>query len=277
MKRAILYEIKRAFCSGGFVVALFVALILSAAQVAMVSAPFAYSDGWQFWRNGVNGAFPPSSYNTWIGLTAYSVFTMMFYYALPLLACFPAASFLCFDVHSGYAYQVVSRIGRARYIASKIFAASLAAIVVIAVPLVLNVVATACFVPALWPDSAEFTFFVDSSNTLASVFFACPLAFIALFSALAVGLGVTCVALSYALSFLVSSRFIVLLAPMAACFALQFALQGSAIAGFAPINAILPFQPQPSIFVISAGLQMLAIVALFGVTVLQAKRFEGTR
>lgn len=277
MKRAILYEIKRAFCSGGFVVALFVALILSAAQVAMVSAPFAYSDGWQFWRNGVNGAFPPSSYNTWIGLTAYSVFTMMFYYALPLLACFPAASFLCFDVHSGYAYQVVSRIGRARYIASKIFAASLAAIVVIAVPLVLNVVATACFVPALWPDSAEFTFFVDSSNTLASVFFACPLVFITLFSALAVGLGIACVALSYVLSFLIASRFIVLLVPTAVCFVLQFALQGSAFAGFAPINAILPFQPQPSIFVISAGLQVLAIAMLFGITVFQAEHFEGTR
>lgn len=277
MKRAIAYEIKRAFGSSGFAVALFAALVLSVTQVAMVSAPFAYSDGWQFWRNGANGAFPPSAYNTWIGLTAYSVFTMMFYYALPLLACFPAASFLCFDVHSGYACQVVSRIGRVHYIVSKILAASLTAAIVIAVPLVLNVTATACLVPALWPDSAESTFFVRPSNTLASVFFACPLAFIALFSALAVGLGVACVALSCALSFLVSSRFIVLLAPMAACFALQFALQGSAIAGFAPINAILPFQPQPSIFVISAGLQMLAIVALFGVTVLQTKRFEGTQ
>ncbi len=275
MKRAVAYELKRAFGSSGFAVALLAALALCAAQVALVSAPFAYSDGWQFWRNGTNGAFPPSAYNTWIGLTAYSVFTMMFYYALPLLTCFPAASSLCFDVHSGYACQAVSRIGHVRYIVSKILAASLAAAVVIAVPLVLNVVTTACLVPALWPDSAESTFFVGPSNTLASVFFACPLAFIALFSALAVGLGITCVALSYALSFLVSNRFIVLLAPMAVCFALQFALQGSAIAGFAPINAILPFQPQPSIFAVSLALQVLAIAALFGVTVLQAKRFEG--
>ena len=277
MKRAIAYEIKRAFGSGGFAVALFAASALSVAQVAMVSAPFAYSDGWQMWRSGANGAFPPSSYNTWIGLTAYSVFTMMFYYALPLLACFPAASSLCSDVHSGYACQVVSRIGRVRYVASKVFAASLAALVVIVVPLMLNVVATACLVPALWPDSAESTFFVGPSNTLASVFFACPLAFIALFSALAVGLGVACVVLSYALSFLIASRFVVLLIPMAACFALQFALQGSAFAGFAPINAILPFQPQPSIFVVSVGLQVFAIATLLGITVFQAKRFEGTR
>ncbi len=277
MKRAIAYEIKRAFCSSGFAVALLAAMALCVAQVAMVSVPFAYSDGWQFWRSGANGAFPPSFYNTWIGLTAYSVFTMMFYYALPLLACFPAASSLCFDNHSGYACQVVSRIGRVRYIVSKILAASLAAVVVIAVPLALNVVASACLVPALWPDSAEFTFFVGPSNTLASVFFACPLAFIALFSALAVGLGIACVAFSCALSFLIASRFIVLLAPMAACFALQFALQGSALAGFAPINAILPFQPQPSIFVVSVGLQVLAIVMLFGITVFQAKRFEGAR
>ena len=45
MKRAIAYEIKRAFGSGGFAVALFAASALSVAQVAMVSAPFAYSDG----------------------------------------------------------------------------------------------------------------------------------------------------------------------------------------------------------------------------------------
>lgn len=277
MKKILLLETRRAFESWGFRISLAVGLVLAIGQVATISAPYGCADIWSSWRNGDGGTFPPSFYATWIGLTPYSVFTMAYYYAVPLLACLPAADSLCSDIHSGYASCELTRSSRKNYFIGKTIAIALSAVICVDVPLLLNIIATACFVPALSPDPAAGTFFVGSANMLANVYYAEPLAFMAIFVFAAGILAAICATLSCALSFVLSNRFVVMLAPTACCLFIQFATQGLPAAGLAPINAICPWQPADAAIWCVAPLGFIALAATWTTFVLQGRNYEGCR
>ena len=275
MKNVFIFELRRGFGSRGFKIAIVVGIVLAVGQLVTVSIPYSFADVWSAWRNGSSGAVPPSFYTTWIGLTPYSVFTMAFYYSLPLLACIPAADSLCVDIHSGYARQVAIRTGRQTYVIAKLFAVVTAGITVVVVSLAINIVGTACFVPAFFPDPAAGTFFVDSSNMLAELYYRQPLLFIVAFVGLALALAMVCTALSCTLSFAIENRFVVMLAPIVFCLVLQFALQGVSIAGFSPINVISPWQPFDASIVPAVMLFLAFFLIEFASLFVQGCSYEG--
>ncbi len=277
MRTILRMEMRRVFESLSFRIALAVGLVLAIGQVVTISVPYGCADIWSSWRNGDGGTFPPSFYTTWIGLTPYSVFTMAYYYAVPLLACLPAADSLCSDIHSGYALCALARSNRKSYFAGKTAAIALSAVICVDGPLLLNIIATACFVPALPPDPAAGTFFVGSANMLADLYYTEPLAFMAVFVFAAGILAVCCATLSCALSFISSNRFIVMLVPTACCLALQFATQGLPAAGLAPINAICPWQPADAAIWLVAPIGVIALAATLTALVLQGRNYEDCR
>jgi hypothetical protein len=111
----------------------------------------------------------------------------------------------------------------------------------------INVLLTACLVPALVPEPAA-GMFLAPNTMLADLYYESPLGYIALFLVLTGFLAGAYGLLSVVLSFWIHNRFVVLLLPFALCMALDFMLQGTFLAGFSPTNMVFPYQPYPSIF-----------------------------
>lgn len=274
MRSVLRLELLRAFGNRTFVLVLAVGILLAVVHVALVPFQYAFADIWTYWRQGFGGTYPPSLYSSWIGQTPYSVVTIIFFHSLPLLACIPFADSLCSDLTSRYALQLISRSGRTAYFIAKPIAVALSSGAVALIPLLLNILLTACCVPALPPEPAAGTSLVSSSSMLASVYYDFPLAHIAAFVLIACLLSAAFGLFSTATSFFTTNRFIVVLLPFAICVALNFIMQGTVLAGFSPINIMLPYQPFPSIL----WVVVLIILLLWAVPVvvlrLRGRMFE---
>lgn len=250
-------------------------MIVAVLHVAFVAAPYALSDAWALWREGAKGVYPPSLFNTYIGMTPYSVFTVILFYLVPALACIPYGESSCVAVETGYASQMVVRSGRVRYFASKALAAALAGGCVVVAPMAANFLLAACFVPALAPEPAAMTFQVPPFSMLADFFYAHPYAYVFLFFALAFLLACWAGVTSTALGFFVRNRFAVVLAPLALCVVLQFLFQGTPLAGISPLDAILPFQPYNMSFSVVLVVAAVSFSAVVVAVVVKSRAYEG--
>lgn len=233
-------ELRRAFDNKLFVAALVLGIVLSLAQLVTVVIPYGLSDGWAFWRTGSKGSYPYSIFNSWLGSTPFSLWSVLYFFVLPLTACLPYADSLYTDVRSGYAANVVTRGGIGRYFRAKVIAVFLTAGAVGVVPQLINLLGTALLVPALQPEPTAGTFFVSPSAMLADLFYLSPWLYTLFFMVLCFivcGLmACSCLVFSY----LVSNRFMVLVAPFLVCAIAFFALGG--LAGYSPINLLNPAQ-----------------------------------
>lgn len=274
MKRMVAFELRRAFVNRGFALSLTAGMVLAVANVVLVAAPYALSDGYAAWRSGAAGQDPPSFFANWMGVTPFSITSVIFYYLLPLLACLPFGSSLYVDLSSGYAHQVVSRAGRVSFFASKSFASFLVAGVVAVAPLVLNIVAVACLLPQIAPDPTTHFYAVLSNTMLADLFYAHPWAYVIVFLALTFfGAGFFGLA-SIALAFVLRSALAVVLVPFVSCVVLQLATQGTDLAGFAPLNVLVPGQMYPSVFWVVAVIVALSLAVAFAFLMFKGSRYE---
>ena len=233
-------ELKRAFANKLFVVALFIGIALAVGQIITVVVPYALGGDWAVWRAGLKGAYPNSLFDSWMGATPFSIWSVLYFFVLPLIVCLPYADSFYTDVKSGYAANVVSRGGVGRYFLGKTFAVFLAAGLVGVVPQLVNLLATTLFLPVFQPEPTAGTFFVAPSAMLADLFYSSPWLYTAFFMALCFAVCglVACSCLVF--SYLVANRFMVLVAPFLVCAIAFFALGG--LAGYSPINLLNPAQ-----------------------------------
>ncbi|MCB7039067.1 hypothetical protein [Eggerthella sinensis] len=236
----IAVELRRAFANKLFAAALAIGLALALAQLVTVVVPYGLGSEWAFWRAGSKGYYPNSIFNSWMGATSYSIWSVLYFFVLPLVACLPYADTLYSDVRSGYAANVVVRGGASRYFSAKALAVFLTAGTVGVAPQLLNLLGTALLVPALQPEPTAGTFFVSSGAMLADLFYSSPWLYTAFFMALCFAVCglVACSCLVF--SYLVANRFMVLVAPFLVCAIAFFALGG--LAGYSPINLLNPAQ-----------------------------------
>lgn len=268
----IAVELRRAFKNKLFIAALAIGVALAIAQLVTVVVPYGLSDAWAFWREGSKGAYPNSLFNSWMGATSYSIWSVLYFFVLPLTACLPYADSLYTDVRSGYAANVVSRGGVGRYFRAKVIAVFLTAGTVGVVPQLINLLGTVLLVPVLQPEPTAGTFFVGSGAMLADLFYSEPWLYTAFFMVLCFvvcGLmACSCLVFSY----LVANRFMVLVAPFLVCAIAFFALGG--LAGYSPINLLNPAQfntVQLSIVLVVYGALTLIEAAFL---VWKCRRFE---
>lgn len=105
--------------------------------------------------------------------------TDLFYALIPLLAAMPYGWSLCEEKNKGYLQNVYIRSKRKQYLAAKAFAAASSGFVVIAIPLVLNLLLCACFIPAYPTDiSSVFTTGIYDSLMLVELYYSAPIAYV---------------------------------------------------------------------------------------------------
>ncbi len=78
--------------------------------------------------------------------------TDLFYALLPLIAVMPYGWSLCQEKKAGYLRNVFVRVSRVRYLSNKVVAACVSGGLAVILPLILNAILCACFIPAYTPD-----------------------------------------------------------------------------------------------------------------------------
>lgn len=268
----ITVELRRAFASKLFVTALAIGVILALAQLVTVVVPYGLGSEWALWRAGSKGYYPNSIFNSWMGFTSYSIWSVLFFFMLPLAACLPYADSLYSDVRSGYIANVVTRGGAGRYFRAKALAVFLTAGSVGVVPQLLNLLGTAMLVPALQPEPSAGTFFISSSTMLGDLFYSSPWLHMAFFMALSFVVSgiVACSCLVFA--YVAANRFMVQVAPFLVCAIAFFAL--GSWAGYSPINLLNPAQAYvvqlPVVLAVYGALAM----AVASFVIWKCRRFE---
>lgn len=121
-------------------------------------------------------------FNHWIGGEGKSLGYTLFFTLFPLLAVFPYGWSQCTEKKSGYTKMVIIRGGKQAYYLAKYMATFLSGILVIFIPLMTNLIITACFVPAVKPSVTEQIYYgMSHASMWSKLFFEHPMVYVVLY------------------------------------------------------------------------------------------------
>lgn len=153
-------------------------------------------------------------YNCWIGNESFTFAFSMFYFLFPILCILPYGWSLCAEMQNGYLKNIAVRVQRKDYFKAKYGAAFLGGGLAGTIPLVVNFVVDALFLPAIRPDLLYPYYSMQQVDFLAELYCVRPLLFNLLyfaFSFVYFGLIAGC---TVACAFLVKSRILGMLLPV---------------------------------------------------------------
>lgn len=136
------------------------------------------------------------------------------YFILPLAATLPFSFSLSDESKSGYLRQMTLKKGQMRYYFAKYIVTFTSGFLLAAIPLLINVIITACYIPAYKPDPLEQLYSGQYyGQYLANIFYSEPFAFMIIFILIP---GLFCglwADLSMCLSFFIKNKFFVVIIP----------------------------------------------------------------
>lgn len=185
---------------------------------------YAREAGLNLWReyrfdengNPLQSLFIPATtlFCKWLGGDAGQFTTVAFYFLAFLVCTVPFSWSLLSEKISGYEKQIVIRTGRGNYYFSKYVASFCSGAVVVAAPLMLNFVLSACFVPAFQPQSySELYYGIPSTYLWADLFLTMPLLYVFLYIALAGIMAGLWATVGVSLSFILRNKVAVMICP----------------------------------------------------------------
>ena len=110
----------------------------------------------------------------WLGTELQSPCNQLFYLLLPFLAVLPYGSQLFSEWNNGYAGQMIIRCGRRRYLTARGIAAFVSGGCVIAIPLLVNFLSIACFMPIIVTDPMALQSVVPGRALLGDLVYEAP-------------------------------------------------------------------------------------------------------
>lgn len=162
-----------------------------------------------------NKVFAMSLFNNWIGaLSGDLFFTTIFYFILPLASTLPFSFSLLDENRSGYLRQMTLKKGQLRYYMAKYIVTFCSGCLVAVVPILINLIITACYLPASTPDPLEQLYSNQPYGMyLSHIYHSKPLLFVAIFVTLP---GIFCglwATLTLCVSLFVPNKYIAIIAP----------------------------------------------------------------
>lgn len=222
MKNILKTEVRLAFHNRFFWTSF--SLMTAFAVFGVLFMEISREHGFQMWRdfrfdeNGqpLQTLFLPATslYCKWLGGDAGQFTTATFYFLVYLVCTVPFSWSLVSEKQSGYDAHMVLRTGKRPYYVSKYFASFLSGAFVVAVPLAVNFLLSACFVPAFRPEPyADLYYGVGSTYLWGDLFVTAPLLYVALYILLAGVMAGIWATLGVSLAFLAQNRFVVMICP----------------------------------------------------------------
>ena len=170
--------------------------------------------------NPMYPAFSPYTY--WIGGDYQYPMTSLFYLLLPLMASLAFGWSFFMEKKSGYIKNIVTRTKKTHYFLAKYIAVFLSGGAVIAIPLVINFLTVACFIPAYQPDIYYSIYYSMGYHFLSELFYSSPLVYVIYVMALDFVFSGLIATASMALTFFVRNRFAVVLLPFLLLLGIQY-------------------------------------------------------
>ena len=177
-------EMRRAFGNPWFVGSLTVLTVLAA--VAAMHQVNAYVGNWQrIIAEYANESYyyhtTFSCFNNWLPLRGANPAADFFFVALPLLVLMGYSWSLASDLRSGYIAQIVTRSTRGGFYKARYCVVFISAGLLAVIPLVINFLILACFLPAYTPRVTD-AMYIDMapSDLFVNVFFSTPILYVVL-------------------------------------------------------------------------------------------------
>lgn len=240
MKNMIRIEMKRAFFNGNYIVSLLIGHIIAGTHIYMRVLPaMSRVDNYLLGK----GEYPVSLYNMWIGAGGATFQPVLFFMILPILCCMPYAGSCSLDRDCGYRMHILTKTNKYQYYFAKCVAVFLSGGTAIVIPLIMNLVVTAMFIPAVIPESTSKTFPLAEHSMWCELFYSHPMQYIGrylflifLFAGLFALFGVIA-------SFYIKNRYLVLLLPFIIYTMSNFILNYLALYKYSPEIFLSPDQP----------------------------------
>lgn len=113
-------------------------------------------------------------FNRWIAVNLDTVGYAWFFLLFPILAALPFGWSYCRDLNSGYLKQIMARTTKNNYFLAKIVAIFLSGALVIGLPLLLDLLGSAMFLPATLPDVTGMQTPIWSGHFFSTLFYSHP-------------------------------------------------------------------------------------------------------
>lgn len=276
MLNVIRFELRRAFVNRLFVLALSIGCLIALAHIVFWVIPQSIQSQVTWDMLLAKGGYPSSLFNCWLGGRGDILQATLYFFLLPLLVCIPFADSLFSDRRGGYARSIVTRVPQRHYYAAKTVSVFLAAAAVAVVPLILDLLVTALFFPAIIPIPAAGTFPIFEYSMWSDLYYASPFLYIACYLALIALFSGLIATAALVFGYLAANRFLVLLAPFTLCVFADFML--GSLGGwwfqFSPLNFLRPDQPGAASFPIVAAEFIVLAVAFGSFLIVRARRDE---
>ncbi len=163
-------ELRRAYKSKSFYVAMFLGLVIALGQYFENVLPMVKYLDMDLKKN----VYPHSIFNKWLGGEYYTVWPMLFYFILPVIAVLPYGDSFYRDIQTGYIKNIFIRVERKKYLKAKLAAVYLTGMTTVMFPLVLNLLLSAVTLPALVPAPSTGFFFIFDQNMWSELFLTHP-------------------------------------------------------------------------------------------------------
>lgn len=133
--------------------------------------------------DGINPCYEGFTlFNHWIGGEGFSLGSSLYFFVFPLLIALPYGWSFCGERNSGYMRQMLVRAGEKSYLTAKFLATFIAGGLAMVVPLIINFMLTALFIPAITPVPTYDTMYGVFGNSLfSSLYYTQPFAYVAVY------------------------------------------------------------------------------------------------
>lgn len=133
--------------------------------------------------DGINPCYEGFTlFNHWIGGEGFSLGSSLYFFVFPLLIALPYGWSFCGEKNSGYMRQMLVRAGEKSYLTAKFLATFMAGGLAMVVPLIINFMLTAMFIPAITPVPTYDTMYGVFGNSLFSrLYYTQPFAYVAVY------------------------------------------------------------------------------------------------
>ena len=179
-----------------------------------------------------------SFHNYWLVMDGYTFFFSLLFYVRPLLATIPFAWSYCQERNKAYERNMVVRCGRYRYYGAKYLTTFLSGGFAVLIPVLLNVLLIALFIPARTPQIDYLIYYgVNYGDMWSVIFYTMPGLYVLLRILLIfVSCGLLAV-LGMSVAYITKNQVAVLVTPFFVCVALQ--VLGSALFAYNKTSAAL--------------------------------------
>ncbi|MEG1426297.1 MAG: hypothetical protein RSC76_01275 [Oscillospiraceae bacterium] len=121
-------------------------------------------------------------FNSWIGGEIGTWSSNTFFFLFPILAVLPYGWSLCTELRSGYIKNMITRANRRDYLTAKYLAAFIAGGIAVVLPMLINFLIVACFIPMRMPRPSESMYYgVFGGSMWSEIFYTAPIIYVLLY------------------------------------------------------------------------------------------------